>query len=98
MDILTVVVTVLVCLFGSGGIVIWVLNRMAKKHDQKDTSAKDLKELKLALQTLQRGLIMCLENDCVIFHALKTHQINGDSEMQENKMKAYFLSLLEERK
>ncbi len=97
MDILTVVVTVLVCLFGSGGIVIWVLNRMAKKHDAKDTSAKDLKELKQALQTLQRGLIMCLENDCVIFHALKTHQINGDSEMQENKMKAYFLSLLEER-
>ncbi|MBO4278629.1 MAG: hypothetical protein J5891_02340 [Spirochaetales bacterium] len=98
MDLLTVVVTVLVCLFGSGGIVIWVLNRMAKKHDAKDSSAKDLKELKLAVQTLQRGLIMCLENDCVIFHALKTHQINGDSEMQENKMKAYFLSLLEERK
>ena len=51
-----------------------------------------------AVQTLQKGLIMCLENDCVIFNALKTHQINGDSEMQEKKMNAYFLSLLEERK
>ncbi len=98
MDTLTVIVTVSVCLFGSGGIVIWVLNRMAKKHDSKDTSSKNFTELKVAMQTIQKGLIMCLENDCVIFNALKTHQINGDSELQEKKMKAYFLSLLEERK
>ena len=98
MNILTAIVTVVTCLFGSGGIVLWVLNRTAKKHDAKDTTAKDIKDLMGAVQTLQKGLIMCLENDCVIFNALKTHQINGDSELQEKKMKAYFLSLLEERK
>ena len=41
---------------------------------------------------------MALENDLVVFHALKTHQINGDSEKQEEKMHAYFLSLLREDK
>lgn len=98
MDRITAIVTVIVCLFGSGGIVLWFLNRIAKKHDARDTTAKDVREIKDAMQTMQKGLIMCLENDCVIFNALKTHQINGDSELQEKKMKAYFLSLLEERK
>lgn len=98
MDKITAIVTVVVCLFGSGGIVLWFLNRLAKKHDAKDSTAKDLKEIKGYIQTLQKGLIMCLENDCVVFNALKTHQINGDSELQEKKMKAYFLSLLEDKK
>lgn len=97
-ELWTAITTILVCLFGSGGIVLWFLNRVAKKHDAKDTTAKDLKEIKDCIKLLQRGLIMCLENDGVVFNALKTHQINGDSELQEKKMKAYFLSLLEERK
>ena len=98
MNLLTAIVTIVSCLFGSGGIVIWALNRTAKKHDEKDTTKKDLGEIKEYIKTLQRGLIMCLENDSVVFNALKTHQINGDSELQEKKMQAYFLSLLEERK
>ena len=97
METLTVIATVLVCLFGSGGIVIWVLNRMAKKHDANDSTAKDLIEIKASMQLLLKGLIMCLENDCVIFNALKTHQINGDSEKQEKKMNDFFLSLLKEK-
>ena len=36
----TAITTILVCLFGSGGIVLWFLNRIAKKHDAKDTTAK----------------------------------------------------------
>ena len=96
--LLTAIMTILVCLFGSGGVVLWFLNRVAKKHDAKDTTAKDIKEIKEDVKLLQRGLIMCLENDSVVFNALKTHQINGDSELQEKKMQAYFLSLLEERK
>jgi len=97
MDKITAIVTIAVCLFGSGGVVLWFLNRIAKKHDDKDTSRKDLKEIKEYIKVLQEGLIMCLENDCVIFHALKTHQINGDSEKQEKKMNAYFLSHLKEK-
>lgn len=94
MNIATAVVTVAVCLFGSGGIVIWFLNRLAKKNDDRNALRKDVVEIKKTLSVLQEGLIMCLENDCVIFHALKTHQINGDSEKQEKKMNDYFLSHL----
>ena len=46
MDKITAIATVVVCLFGSGGIVLWFLNRVAKKHDARDTTAKDLKEIK----------------------------------------------------
>ena len=98
MNLLTIIVTIVTCLFGSGGIVLWVLNRHAKKQDDKNTTAKDVREIKSFMQLLLKGLTMCLENDCVIFNALKTHQINGDSEKQEKKMKDFFLSLLEEHK
>jgi hypothetical protein len=36
---------------------------------------------------------MTLENDKVIFKALRNHEINGESENQEEKMDEYFLSL-----
>ena len=97
MNLLTIIVTIVTCLFGSGGIVLWVLNRHAKKQDDRNTTAKDVREIKSFVQLLLEGLTMCLENDCVIFNALKTHQINGDSEKQEKKMKEYFLSLLKEK-
>lgn len=97
MDFLTLLTTVIVCLFGSGGIVLWFLNRAAKKRDAKDETAKDIAEIKQGMKVMQEGLIMCLENDCVVFNALKTHQINGDSEKQEKKMQEYFLSLLKEK-
>ncbi len=52
MNLLTAIVTIVTCLFGSGGIVIWVLNRNARKHDEKDTTQKDLREIK----------------ECIMFH------------------------------
>jgi hypothetical protein len=94
MDKISAIVTIVVCLLGSGGVVIWCLNRIAKKSDERDQLIKDVTEIKASLVALQRGLIMCLENDKVIFHALKTHQINGDSELQVKKMDNYFLSLI----
>lgn len=97
MDRVTAIVTVVLCLFGSGGVVLWFLNRIAKKNDAKDVLKKEVAEIKKILSVLQEGLIMCLENDFVIFHALKTHQINGDSEVQERKMNEYFLSHLKEK-
>jgi len=36
------------------------------------------------------GIKLGLENDAVIFKALREHQINGESEQQEEKMNAYF--------
>ena len=88
------VVTITVCLFGSGGIAVWLLNRMAKVADEKNTVAKDIRERKETLMKLQEGLTMALENDLVIFKALRTHEINGESEEQEEKMKKYFIGLL----
>ena len=88
------VVTITVCLFGSGGIAVWLLNRMAKVADERNTVAKDIREIKETLMKLQEGLTMALENDLVIFKALRTHEINGESEEQEEKMKKYFIGLL----
>ncbi|MCF0237074.1 MAG: hypothetical protein HUK24_00630 [Sphaerochaetaceae bacterium] len=76
--------TIVVCLFGSGGVVLWLLNRF-------DAT----KTLQSKLESLQTGLILALENDRVIFNALRTHEINGESEDQQKKMDSYFLSLLE---
>ena len=89
------IVTIFVCLFGSGGIAVWLLNRMAKVADEKSSVAKDISEIKETLIKLQEGLTMALENDLVIFKALRTHEINGESEEQEEKMKKYFIGLLQ---
>lgn len=94
MDEVTLIGTLLVCLFGSGGLVIWLLNRQAKKSDDRLGYAKDLKDIKTTIQLIQMGLVMALENDKVIFKSLRTHEINGESEEQEKKMDDYFLSLL----
>lgn len=94
MNSMTIITTIVVCLFGSGGIVIWFLNRAAKKNDAKNTSEQDIKDIKHTMHFIQAGLVMTLENDKVIFKSLRNHEINGDSEEQEKKMDEYFLSLL----
>ncbi len=94
MDENTLVTTLSVCLFGSGGIVLWLLNRLAKKSDDRLSYAKDIREIKATMGRIQMGLVMALENDKVIFKSLRTHEINGESEEQEAKMDEYFLSLL----
>ncbi len=76
-EIFTIVGTIAACLFGSGGIVMWVLDRWAAK---KDAGLKEIKE----------GIRLSLENDAVIFKALRDHKINGESEAQEEKMNDYF--------
>jgi hypothetical protein len=94
----SMITTITVSLCGSGGVVLWLLNHLSKKISDRDQTAKDIKEIKEDVKRLQSGLVMALENDVVIFHALKTHQINGDSEKQEEKMQGYFLSLFKEEK
>jgi len=93
----TLITTIVVCLFGSGGIVIWCLNRASQKSDQKNATAKAIDEIRASMKAIQEGLIMTLENDKVIFRALRTHEINGESEEQERKMDSYFLSLLKSK-
>ena len=93
----TLITTIVVCLFGSGGIVIWCLNRASSKVDEKNGTRKAIDEIKASMKAIQEGLIMTLENDKVIFRALRTHEINGESEEQERKMDTYFLSLLKDK-
>lgn len=90
----TLITTIVVCLFGSGGIVIWLLNRASAKADRNNSTLKAIDDIRSSMKAIQEGLIMTLENDKVIFKALRTHEINGESEEQERKMDSYFLSLL----
>ena len=48
-------VTIFVCLFGSGGIAVWLLNRMAKVADEKSSVAKDIREIKETLDSKKNG-------------------------------------------
>lgn len=94
MDITEILTSLVFPIFGSGGVVIWALNRYAKKVDRNDEKIKTLERINERLELLQSGLVMALENDRVIFKALRTHEINGESEEQERKMDEYFISLL----
>lgn len=49
-----------------------------------------LERVKKAVSCLGEGLSIGLDNDRVIFKALREHAINGDSEAQERKMDDYF--------
>lgn len=95
-ELMTFATTLVACLFGSGGVALWFLNRLAKRIDEKDEARRDMKELKAAVKGIEKGLVLALDNDRVIFKALRTHEINGESEEQERKMDEYLLSLLKE--
>ena len=71
------IATIVVCFFSSGGIVMWFLNRFAEKRNRR-------------MDEIIEGIKLGLENDAVIFKALREHQINGESGQQEEKMNAYF--------
>jgi hypothetical protein len=49
-----------------------------------------LERVKKAISNLGEGLSIGLDNDRVIFKALREHAINGESEAQEKKMDEYF--------
>lgn len=61
----------------SGGVVMFFLNRKEKKAEKRD-------------QKVLKGLKILMENDAVIFKALREHKINGESEHQEEKMNTFF--------
>ena len=65
--------------FGSGGLII----RYIKKHDR-------ISEIEKKFDRLSEGMELGLENDVVIFNALRNGHINGESERQEEKMREYF--------
>ena len=58
---------------GSGGIVMHFIEKNEKKAEQREGK-------------IYGALKLSLENDMVIFKALRDHKINGESEEQERKM------------
>ena len=60
---------------------------LEKKVDILSDSISDLKQVK---NHEVKGIMLGLENDEVIFEALRTHHINGESEAQKQKMDDYF--------
>lgn len=66
---------------------------LEKKVDILSESISDLKQVK---DHEVKGIMLGLENDAVIFEALKTHHINGESEAQKQKMDVYFKECTQE--
>lgn len=64
-----------------------------KQGKQRDKAINKLEE---ALQKNAHGTALGLKNDLVIFDALRTHHINGQSEIAENEVKAYLVANMEE--
>lgn len=63
----------------SSGIVMYYV----KKHDR-------VSEIEKKFDRVTEGITLLLENDKVIFEALRKGHINGESEKQEHKMNEYF--------
>lgn len=63
----------------SGGIIMYFI----KKHDK-------VAVLETKFDRLSEGMELGLENDMVIFKALREGHINGESERQEEKMNDFF--------
>lgn len=69
------------------------LEELEKKVDGLSESISDLRQVK---DHEVKGIMLGLENDAVIFEALKTHHINGESEAQKQKMDVYFKECAQE--
>lgn len=69
------------------------LEELEKKVDSLSESISDLKQVK---DHEVKGIMLGLENDAVIFEALKNHHINGESEAQNEKMDVYFKECAQE--
>lgn len=74
-----------------------------KTYDEKFTEIdsnlkslhKNIDEIKETINQNSEGTILGLENDVVIFNALRNNHINGESELQEKKMSAYYAKCAE---
>lgn len=89
------VATIISSLVGSGGIVMWLLDRKQKKEEKLEAKRQKIEDARRKKEEEQQqhildGIKLGLENDAVIFKALREHKINGESELQEQKMNEFF--------
>lgn len=71
--------TALIACFVSSGL----LMHLVKKHDR-------VADIEKKFDRLADGVQLGLENDIVIFRAMRNGHINGESEVQEKKLAKYF--------
>lgn len=78
----------------NGPLVIALVNKKSKQlRDIREIKAEQSR-LFLLLDRIADGLSIGLQNDRIIFRALREHSINGESEAQEKVMEAYFTQCL----
>ena len=78
-EIIKLVAVVLTASLASGGVIMYYI----KKHDR-------VSDLEKKFDRLTEGVQLGLENDIVIFKALRQGHINGESEAQEKRLNEYF--------
>lgn len=78
-EVLKLVAVIATACLTSGGLIMYYV----KKHDR-------LEGLEKEFDRIAEGMKLGLENDVVIFNALRLGHINGESEAQEKKLRDYF--------
>ena len=76
------IVTLIIGLLG-GGTLGSIIMYYIKRHDR-------IGDIETAIERLSEGVVLGLENDTVIFEALRKGHITGESEHQEKKMNEYY--------
>ncbi|MEA5032300.1 MAG: hypothetical protein VB025_09150 [Sphaerochaeta sp.] len=89
-DLVKVAVITGVITLVNGPLVIGLLARKSRKDDEVRKLRGDVAKLFKLVDRIAEGLTYGLENDAVIFNAFRKNSINGESEVQEQKMRDYF--------
>jgi hypothetical protein len=74
----------------NGPVLLAILNKRMRRTDEITELRSDVARLFKLTDRIAEGLTYGLENDAVIFRAFRKNAINGESEIQEEKMREYF--------
>lgn len=74
---------------------MFFLDRRQKREEKAEAARQKIEDARRKKEEAQQqhileGVKLGLENDAVIFKALREHKINGESELQEQKMNEFF--------
>lgn len=72
-----------------GGLFITIITLIMQAVQNKRKNNRQQEQIILTLNHISKGLSIGLQNDIVIFKALREHKINGESEQQEQVMYEY---------
>ncbi len=78
----------------NGPLVIGLVSKKSKQLQNIREIKSEQSRLFHLMDRIADGLSIGLQNDRIIFRALREHSINGESEAQEKVMEAYFAQCL----